>query len=587
MKQNVLRVWTLGKGILALPAVQVLFIGGWLGNLAGTDSEYSVYVLCALTGVLCLGLNRGREAALSEMPLLGLAAASFGFSLMVALANYHLIPGSILGLLKAGVLVLGGSLTVWNILGYFWGNFPKAAVPEGRNRGVFVFLLSFFAILAVSLGYHHVINYPGTISPDSIEQLNQILTGKYNNINPFYHTILMEGFYRIGFALTGNISGAIAFALDGQAVILALCFAYAVETVYEMGAPKWAAAGVFLFYCFAPYHIVYASTLWKDVLFGASALLCVTALLRILRGLGKRRISNYLVFTLGSVGFCLMRTNGWYALLVTAAVLFFLLRKQQPGVLKLLGGVLLACWIACNPVLDLLGVRGTDFVEAFAVPFQQFAYVIANGGDLTEEETEKLSLMFDLEKVEEVYTPGCVDPVKRKAYIRENQSLIQDNLKDYVNLYVKMGIKYPGSFLKAWVEETKGYWNGGYVENSYYGLYSSYVHENTLGIEKSYREGFLAELGYRFYGTLFTVLENNLLFRPLFAMGLFAWMLMGTFLLGIWKKRREAVLCVPLLVILVGLWLGTPVFSEFRYAYPLFTALPVTALGVLFAPREI
>ena len=50
------------------------------------------------------------------------------------------------------------------------------------------------------------------------------------------------------------------------------------------------------------------------------------------------------------------------------------------------------------------------------------------------------------------------------------------------------------------------------------------------------------------------------------------------------KKKEEFLLSIPLLVLIFGLWLGTPVYSEFRYAYPMFVAMPLILAVTLFAP---
>ena len=60
---------------------------------------------------------------------------------------------------------------------------------------------------------------------------------------------------------------------------------------------------------------------------------------------------------------------------------------------------------------------------------------------------------------------------------------------------------------------------------------------------------------------------------------------MGCCLLNLWKKREEFLLTVPLLVLLAGLWLGSPVYAEFRYAYPVFLSTPVI-VGVTVFRRE-
>ena len=39
---------------------------------------------------------------------------------------------------------------------------------------------------------------------------------------------------------------------------------------------------------------------------------------------------------------------------------------------------------------------------------------------------------------------------------------------------------------------------------------------------------------------------------------------------------------MPALVLTVGLWLGTPVFAEFRYAYPMVLTSPLVLLTTMF-----
>lgn len=47
-------------------------------------------------------------------------------------------------------------------------------------------------------------------------------------------------------------------------------------------------------------------------------------------------------------------------------------------------------------------------------------------------------------------------------------------------------------------------------------------------------------------------------------------------------KRKEFLLTIPVIVLLVGLWLGTPIYAEFRYAYPMFTSCPVILCAAVF-----
>ena len=62
---------------------------------------------------------------------------------------------------------------------------------------------------------------------------------------------------------------------------------------------------VFFVYALLPYNIVYSVTLWKDVPFGASALLLAVAFYRLVKNVAGKW--DYAAFALGAVGMALMR----------------------------------------------------------------------------------------------------------------------------------------------------------------------------------------------------------------------------------------------------------------------------------------
>ena len=210
--------------------------------------------------------------------------------------------------------------------------------------------------------------------------------------------------------------------------------------------------------------------------------------------------------------------------------------------------------------------------------FQQVSRVIANNRKLTEEETALLSEAFWLDRVQELYTPETVDPVKFEAFRHDNRDYVEKHLWDYAKLYVRLGLRYPGDYLKAWIDETKGYWNGGYA----FWIYTKGVDTNDLGIVSSGGGNAVSSL----FGALFRYLEKPVIFQSLYSIGLYVWILLGCCLLNIWRKRKEFLLTIPVIVLVVGLWLGTPVYAEFRYAYPLFLTIPVILAATLFSAEQ-
>lgn len=558
--------------------LQGLFIYAWVTGLAGTDSYISVYILWAVTGIFCVCDNLRTPLRYAGKTARWALVFSALFSAATLLANYRLFEPftARLSLFQMACGFLGGLIVCLNVLICLADRLPLPGAAE-RTHPVRVFLFAFGSIAAVDLLYLLFEAYPGVLTRDSITTMQQILEGTYDNTMPFWHTMTVQVFVRLGLALFGDISAAVAFFHTAQILFLAACMAYGVVTLYQSGVSRLFLAAVFGLYILMPYHIVYSVTLWKDVLFGGAVLLFITAMYRLLKKLGKSQWPNYGMLLLGGMGTCLWRTNGWYAFLASTLVMLFLLKKEKRKILAVMGGILIVCWVLINPLLSALQVSKTDMVEAFAVPFQQIARVVAQGRELTPEETELLEMAFQLDKVPELYDPKTVDPIKFETFRYGNREYIGQHLTEYLKLYLRLGLKYPGDYLKAWVDETKGYWNGGYS----FWIYTWGVSDNEMGITASGGGNAVGSL----FRAIFRFLEQQAFFQPLFSIGLWAWAVMGCCLLNLWKKREEFLLTVPLLVLLAGLWLGSPVYAEFRYAYPVFLSTPVI-VGVTVFRRE-
>lgn len=565
------RGWVLGQALLIYIWLTVL------SPLAGTDTYYSVYLLCGVAGILCLYDNYRMDAVCLRGQRGWLVFFAALFSGAVVSANYALFePLRVLqNLFDLACAFLGGFVVGYQVLLCMCSRFPLSPERDARLHPGRVFCLVFAGIAAIDLAYLFFAMYPGILTTDSVTTIAQ-LTGvePYDNTMPFWHTMLVKVFVDLGQCLFGNMNAAVALFHCAQILFMAACLAYAVSTLYQIGVPRLILGIVCGVYALMPYNIVYSVTLWKDIPFAGAALLFVTALYRLLKQIGRSKTGNYAVLILGALGFSLMRTNGWYAFLVTALVMLFLLGKKQKRLLVLMVLVLIFCWVLINPVLTAMGVKETNLVEAFAIPFQQMARVAATGQELTPEQTAMLSELFWLDKVGQAYVPHTVDPVKFETFRNENLPYIKENLGEFVRFYLELGMEYPGEYWKAWVEETKGYWNAGYK----FWTYTLQMGSNSFGIAHSGGDNLIARL----FAAFFRYIEKPAIFQMFTSIGLYAWILVSCTVVNGLKRRKEILLGIPLLVLLAGLWLGTPVFAEFRYAYPMILTTPLILCVTIF-----
>ena len=560
---------------------QALLIYTWLtvlSPLSVTDTYYSVYLLCGALGLMCLYDNYKSRRCCDSKKQWILWLFSGWFSLAVVFANFALFePLSVLQNLFDGLCCFAGGLCVGKaVLTYLLDRLPFAIGYPDRNRAGRIFLLVFGIITLIDLMYLFFGIYPGILTTDSVTTIRQLMGDEaYNNTMPFWHTLTVQPFVKLGLAVFGNMTAAVACFHVAQILFMAGCFAFVIMTLYQIGAPLWFVVGAFCVYAFQPHNIVYAVTLWKDIPFAGATALFITSLYRLLKDVGNKK-ENYAVFLLGALGFSLWRTNGWYAFLVTVMVMVFLLGRKNKRLLILMTAVLMLCWVLLNPVLALLGVSETNLVEAFAVPMQQVARVIWEGRELTPEEAGLLGEIFWLDKIPQLYDPLTVDPIKFETFRYDQVEHIRANAGEYLGLYLSLGLKYPGDYLKAWIEETKGYWNGGY----FFWIYTLQMGSNPYGIETAVEPNLIGRL----FAAMFRYLEKPAFLQILTSIGLHVWALVSCTVINILKKKKEFLLSIPLLVLIAGLWLGTPVYSEFRYAYPMFVSMPLILAVTLFAP---
>lgn len=540
----------------------------WLINVLASSSHAIVYTLYFFAGIYSLYQNKKQEKPLSGWKVAVAGATSALFSASAALANYDIFD--VYGLFSVAAILIGGFLICWNFLIYastFSGEGEQNRVKafEGKYT-TRVFLLCFSGIMLLNLGFLFLVEYPGTVTADSMWQINQALgVSRYSNWHPICHTLVIEFLMKLGYAIFGNYNDALGLYTVCQVIFLALTFSYAVTTLYANGISGKTVACVACIYLFAPYNIVYSVTVWKDVVFGGFVLLFVTSLYALTMNVGKHRWAHQLLFLLGCIGFGVMRTNGFYALIASFLLCAFVYRKNWDILGIWVLGIVIS-WLLINPLPVMLQVVQVDILEALAIPMQQVARVVAEKRDLFDGEAGLIDTVISIESVPDLYLPYLSDPIK-DAIRRKDLSYFEEHLFDYLKLWVKLGLRYPMDYIRAWVDQTKGYWNGGYS----YWVMTREMYQNSLDLYKTTQDSAVAQL----ISSVIYRTEKMPVLYLLFSIGHHVWLVVLAFVCNVLRGRREAVYSVPVIMIVGTLIIATPVFSEFRYAYSVFTTFPM------------
>lgn len=549
----------------------IFAILAWLSLLKATDSVYGAYLVLGVASLFAFTYNRKNKIS-GTKPIIVL---SIIFSSLVLLANYNIFRNFRIVEKAYGLVFLpiGGYFVFYSILTWLRSfalrfNWKNANLKCSTKK---VFLLTFACLSIVYIATLLICCFPAVTTLDSYRQFHMIDTGVFSDHHPFYHTMLIKMIYSPVYAIFGNQNFAIFCFAAFQAIIMAAIFAYAIMTLYQLKINRKVVVIVAAVFAFLPCHLVFSFTVWKDVLFAGGILLFAVSSYRILNRVGNNNIIDYILAALGAASICLLRNNGFYVFIATAIIFFIIFRRTQLRLLAVFACVILISFVL-KSLIPSFGVTPTESTEAYSIPLQQIARVVVDGGDISSEERDKIEKVISFDTIKREYINYISDPIKGAAW-NEGGEYFAEHKMEYLALWFNLGIKNPKIYAKAWIDQTRGYWNGGYV-------YWNITLQNFYRSESEKPSFFNKALEY--YVAFF---NDFTLTRVLLSIGLYVWI--GIFIVYLSIVRRDkstAFLMVAPLGVIATLLIATPVYSEFRYAYSMFCCIPFV-LPLLFVKR--
>lgn len=432
-----------------------------------------------------------------------------------------------------------------------------------------------FAVVCIICWLPYFINYyPGILTNDSINELNQIFSGKYSNHHPWIHVMVIRLFYGIGFNITNTSVGGVASYTIASMLIMAFIYSIAVNyACYRLnGEINWKIyiLGI-IFYALIPINAMYSITMWKDIFFSGFMLLFVIWLdaKENLMLEGRKRLVGWMLYGILALLICLFRSNGKFAFLLLVPIIGIKFKKQMKCFIISTGCVFACIFIYSNIIMPFFEVEQPDMVEWLSVPEQQIAYTIFQGGDISAEEYLKLNRIVPVNKVADTYNSGLSDPIKNLIRREGNQKYLKEHVKEYLSLYISIGRKNIYSYITAFAEQSKGYW---YHRVTNW-ICSLGIVDNDLEIKRTALIDY--ECGHILDNCIEYLVEKaTFVFNNYFSLALNSYFVIVSLVIS-WKREKSIAAYLPLLALLFTLMLATPVNSEFRYTYAIYISLPV------------
>ena len=459
-------------------------------------------------------------------------------------------------------------------------NEEQSAVTESTPAGLNLKLMFIYAgIVFLALLPLFLINFPGTMTVDSFNQLSQArgLTPLHDH-HPWVHTLIIKLFYNIGYSLSNNVTVGIAAFILAQMLLVSLGLGFTAETLASLGSGRMGAVIVIAGFILFPYHAAFTITMWKDILFALGVLIITILLYKELVAGIRPGVADSLLFVLSSLAVCLFRHNGFYAYILCALIFAiialtckrssgsFFGKSARTAILTLVS--ILICLIINGPVKSGLNVQNGDFGHELAIPLQQIARVVQLNGDISDEELEELARVNSIEYIVNNYEPGGADNMIQWL-VAGDSDYVKNNKGRFLKLYLSLGLKNPNAYIMAFIDQTKGYYTTMMPEQTaYYGILP-----NGDNLDN-----------YPIFGAGVRIKINEILSKlqdvlPVYAIFYSpgACLLILILMIGIEKVRgRRSMLLVflPQLCLTLTVLIATPLVADLRYAYALMLSMP-------------
>lgn len=325
-----------------------------------------------------------------------------------------------------------------NIINKFKNNLKKIDKCD-----VIIFLLTFISFSLVLY-----ILYPGILTYDSYNQLNQIETNSFNDWHPFIHTFIEM----ICLKINNNPSSI------GLFQILVFSMIWTSICKYNRKNKK-----IFIFELLItiliflnPLNPIYAITLWKDILY-CYGILLLCFIIEIIYDKKFIISSKLIVFT--SIVLALVYTiryNGIIVTMLTIIVLVYLLLKKDKiskNYLKL--PIITIISILCINSLNLIYNVEYNQKDAIASKIVQYIGAFVREDVINNKDKQVLFNFINVDELYLYYNPYFSDTIYECDF---EEDIYLKYKKEVYGMVLKYTFKYPQIFLDFALKSTSLIW---------------------------------------------------------------------------------------------------------------------------------
>lgn len=450
------------------------------------------------------------------------------------------------------------------------------------NNRKSIFTVALFLII-LWIGYYYIF-YSGIVTNDSYYQIIQGLGYMpLTNEHPFLHTIIEGLIVKLGVFLFGDINSGVALCSFVQMCLIAFIISYIIKYLAYKKVNYKIRLLVLCFYGLHPVIALYSITLWKDVWMGIFNLTYIIILYEMCTNINQflKNKKRILLLLLNMLLILFSKGTGIIIIVISFVPILFVFKMH----LKKLSIILVSSiviFFGVNTVSQkVFNIKSGHIREPLSVPIQQIARTIKyHYNDLNDNEKDTLNEIFPIDKLGELYNPVLSDDTKREL----NEDAFKKNPFRYIGVWFTLGVKHPLTYIDSFLANSFGYW---YPETSYWIVFTidyldrlEYFKEawSDVKYDENYLNYKVDESKIEIKNDIVNMVNQGIRKIPivgcLFSIGFYFWVDL-VFLVIIFLKKQYKLLPIHFTIFATFLiCIGSPVYAEFRYAYPSLTTLP-------------
>lgn len=338
---------------------------------------------------------------------------------------------------------------------------------------------------------------------------------------------------------------------------------------------------------FLLYNLLYSS----DVVFAVLLLPLTVQLMEVAHSKGAclQRVSFLVGFGLLLYAEYELRKNAMLIVIVVLIVLFVVYKMARKRLIVLAAACLAAVMGTGFVFSNVLHAEPSPSQELLSVPVQQIARAYQDGGTIPEDANRYLTRIHSREYWTTQYLPYNADPVKFQ--FDETKEPVELT-PEFVKAWVQIGLKNPGSYVRAYLDLMNPYWqlvanpSTEYIDTDFMdhdnytraacgndGCRAGYVAQFQSNYSPARR---IASTAFNTVNGLGVPLATDVTDLVLFNRALPLWMYAIGWIVAVHRRqvRAYAIFSLPMLCILASLLAFSPVAS-FRYSLQMYYVLPV------------